>query len=147
MLNVSVPTRLPFIKMPKLPESATLELLFPLSLAWSAALRLMDVASTVLRRMATFTAFTFLPPNSYFLLFRSYIFRLQQLFNFRCDLLHRFVHRLHGEAGQGVICATSGKQLVKPCILPRQRTHSALSPAAPSQFFDRSFQQNCDCPG
>jgi hypothetical protein len=48
--------------MPKLPESATFEAAFSFGLAWSAALRLMDVASTVLKRMASFTAFTFLPP-------------------------------------------------------------------------------------
>src|SRR5438270_1874078 len=132
--------------MPKLPESATLAAApFPLSLVWSAALTQMDVASTALKRMASFTAFTFLPPKFCFLLFCSYVCRLQQLFNLRCDLLHRFIQRLHGESGQSVICATSGKQLVEPCILLRQRTHFVFSLAAPPKFLYRSFQQNRDC--
>src|SRR4051794_22428024 len=145
MLNVSVPTRLPFIKMPKLPESATLAVLFPLSLVWSAALTQMDVASTALKRMASFTAFTFSTSEILFLLFCSYVCRLQQLFDFRCDLLHRFIQRLHGEPGQGVICATRGKQLLKSCALLSQRTHFVFTLAAPPQFLNRSFQQNGDC--
>jgi hypothetical protein len=66
MLKVSVPTRLPFRKIPKLPESATFAPAFSFSLLLSAilsaALRQMDVASTALKRMASFTAFTLLPP-------------------------------------------------------------------------------------
>ena len=47
--------------------------------------------------------------------------------------------------GQSVICATGGKQLVKPCILLCQRTYFALSLATPPQFFYWSFQQHRDC--
>src|SRR6185369_2229940 len=82
-----------------------------------------------------------------FPLFCFYVCCLQQLFDLRCYLLYRFVERLHSEAGQSVICATRGKQLVKPCILLHQRTHFVLCLAAPPQFFYRSFQQNGDCAG
>src|SRR6185437_9342480 len=146
MLNVSVPTRLPFIKMPKLPESATLALLFPLSLVWSAALRPMDVARVALRRMASFTAFTFLPPIILCCLLLFFCF-FQQMFDFRRDLLYRFAERLNRESCQSVICATRGKQLIKPCVLLCQRTRFLLRLAAPPQFFQRSFQQNGDCAG
>src|SRR5690349_25036077 len=117
MLNVSVPTRLPFIKMPKLPESATFEAAFSFGLVWSAALRLMDVASTALKRMASFTAFTFLPRFC----------RFKQLFNFRRNLWHRLAHGLDPMPGQSVIGASGGKELVKPCLFRSQRTRFALT--------------------
>src|SRR6478609_11778 len=152
MLNVSVPTRLPFMKMPKLPESATLAPPFSFSLDFaaglSAALRETDVASTAPRRMASFTAFTFLPPLFWFnfpvfwFLFQSASF--QQLFNFCCDLLNRFIERLHGESGQSVVSAAGRKQLVKSCILLRQRTHLVLCLAAPPQFLYWRFQKHGD---
>src|SRR5882724_2481239 len=141
MLNVSVPTRLPFMKMPKLPESATLELPFSFSLSLSAflsaALRHGDAARTALRKMASFSAFTFL-----FRLFDFQARRLQQLFNLHRDLLYRFIQRLHREPGLHVIRAPGGKQLVEAFVLLRQRTHLAFSLAPAAQFINRSFQKH-----
>src|SRR5215831_5206743 len=107
MLNVSVPTRLPFIKMPKLPESATFEAGFSFGLGWSAALRLMDVASTALKRIVSFTAFTFLPP----IFLRSTVC-FEQLFNFRRNLCHRLVQGLDSMLGQSVVRESGRIELV-----------------------------------
>src|SRR5215467_10590943 len=57
--------------MPKLPESATLALDFSFGLGLSAALRSADEARIAPRRMASFTAFTLVPPNSFSAIFQS----------------------------------------------------------------------------
>src|SRR5690349_16705111 len=135
MLNFSVPIRLPFMKIPKLPESHTL---LPAFLSfWSLAPRERVVAAIAPRTTNLLTNFIFaLPPAC----------RRENLFNFLCDLLYVSAQGFHTKLGLFVGLTARGKQLGKPRLLFRQRANSIFTRTTPAQLLKRCFEQNrCPC--